>query len=75
YGGDAARLNRKLKRAGSIARLSLDGFPQFRARVNAKDDKQAIEMFATETANLILARILLIRFFEDHGFHQKNRDL
>jgi N-6 DNA Methylase len=24
--------------------------------------------FATETANLILARILLIRFFEDHGF-------
>ncbi len=75
YGGDVARLNRKLKKAGSIARLALDGLPQFRARVNAKDDKQAIEMFATETANLILARILLIRFFEDHGFFGENRFL
>jgi N-6 DNA Methylase len=75
YGGDVARLNRKLKRAGSIARLALDGLPQFRARVNAKDDKQAMEMFATETANLILARILLIRFFEDHKFFGENRYL
>ncbi|MDR7154748.1 SAM-dependent methyltransferase [Sphingobium xenophagum] len=75
YGGDVARLNRKLKKAGSIARLALDGLPEFRARVNAKDDKQALEMFATETANLILARILLIRFFEDHGFFGPNRFL
>jgi N-6 DNA Methylase len=75
YGGDVARLNRKLKKAGAIARLALDGLPQFRARVNAKDDKQAMEMFATETANLILARILLIRFFEDHGFFGENRFL
>jgi type I restriction-modification system DNA methylase subunit len=75
YGGDVARLNRKLKKAGSIARLALDGLPAFRARVNAKDDKQAMEMFATETANLILARILLIRFFEDHGFFGENRFL
>lgn len=75
YGGDVARLNRKLKKAGSIARLALDGLPQFRARVDAKDDKQALEMFATETANLILARILLIRFFEDHGFFGPNRFL
>ncbi|MEY2927073.1 MAG: hypothetical protein RL367_1550, partial [Pseudomonadota bacterium] len=75
YGGDVARLNRKLKRAGSIARLALDGLPQFRARVNAKDDKQAMEMFATETANLILARILLIRFFEDHRFFGDNHYL
>jgi SAM-dependent methyltransferase len=75
YGGDVARLNRKLKKAGSIARLALDGLPEFRARVNAKDDKQALEMFATETANLILARILLIRFFEDHSFFGPNRFL
>lgn len=75
YGGDVVRLNRKLKKAGSIARLALDGLPQFRARVNAKDEKQALEMFATETANLILARILLIRFFEDHGFFGENRFL
>ena len=68
YGGDAARLTRQLKKAGSVARLALDGLPQFRARTSAKDEKQVLEMFATETANLILARILLIRFFEDHGF-------
>ena len=30
-------------------------------------------MFAIETANLILARILLIRFFEDHGFFGPHR--
>ena len=75
YGGDAARLTRQLKKAGSVARLALDGLPQFRARTSAKDEKQVLEMFATETANLILARILLIRFFEDHGFFGPNRYL
>lgn len=79
YGGDVARLNRQLKKAGSVARLALDGLPQFRIRANAKDDakdeKRVLEMFATETANLILARILLIRFFEDHGFFGPNRYL
>lgn len=75
YGADAARLNRKLKKAGSIARLAIVAWPQFRSRINAKDEKQAREMFATETANLVLARILLIRFFEDHGFFGKHRYL
>lgn len=74
YGADVARLNRKLKKAGSIARLAITGYPQFLHRIGVKDDadakdkKRALEMFATETANLVLARILLIRFFEDHGF-------
>lgn len=79
YGADAARLNRKLKKAGSIARLAIVAWPQFRARISVKDDekgrKQALEMFATETANLVLARILLIRFFEDHGFFGARRYL
>lgn len=72
YGADVAKLNRKLRKSGSITRLALVGWPQFRARISVKNDaageRQAEEMFATETANLILARILLIRFFEDHGF-------
>ena len=42
---------------------------------DAKGEKQAQEMFATETANLVLARILLIRFFEDHGFFGEHRYL
>lgn len=75
YGADAVRLNRKLKKAGSIARLAIVAWPQFRSRISAKDDKQALEMFATETANLVLARILLIRFFEDHGFFGQHRYL
>ncbi|HEX6376607.1 MAG TPA: N-6 DNA methylase [Allosphingosinicella sp.] len=79
YGADVARLNRRLRKAGSIARLAIIGWPQFRARVNVKNDeageRQALEMFATETANLVLARILLIRFFEDHGFFGPHRYL
>jgi hypothetical protein len=79
YGADRARLNRRLRKAGSIARLAIVGWPQFRARISVKDDasgeRQALEMFATETANLILARILLIRFFEDHGFFGQHRYL
>lgn len=79
YGADVARLNRKLRRAGSIARLALVGWPQFRARISVPDtqagEKQAREMFATETANLVLARILLIRFFEDHGFFGETKYL
>lgn len=73
HAGDAGRLTRSLRRAGSIARLALDGLPQFRARVGIDNDDQVLEMFASETANLILARILLIRFFEDHGFFGENR--
>lgn len=79
YGADVARLNRRLRKAGSIARLSIIGWPQFRARVNVRNDeageRQVLEMFATETANLVLARILLLRFFEDHGFFGPHRYL
>ncbi len=79
YGADVARLNRRLRKAGSIARLAIVGWPQFRARISVKDseagERQALEMFATETANLVLARILLIRFFEDHGFFGRHRYL
>jgi hypothetical protein len=49
--------------------------PQFKARVHVRDERNVIELFATETANLILARILLIRFFEDHELFGKNRYL
>ena len=75
YGADVALLNRRLRKAGSLARLAIVGWPAFRARVSAKTEAQAQEMFAIETANLILARILLIRFFEDHGFFGEHRYL
>jgi hypothetical protein len=79
YGADVARINRRLRKAGSIARLAIVGWPQFRARISVKNneagERQALEMFATETANLVLARILLIRFFEDHRFFGEHRYL
>lgn len=75
YGSDVARLNRRLRKAGSVARLAITGYPQFRERISARTEAQAMEMFATETANLVLARILLIRFFEDHRFFGDHRYL
>jgi hypothetical protein len=81
YGADVAKLNRRLRRRGSITRLAIVGWPSFRARVNIRERTPALElakaqeMFATETANLVLARILLIRFFEDHRFFGEHRYL
>ena len=54
-----------------MARLTLNALPKFAERtgIDPKCDSEKLErFFATETANLILARILLIRFLEDHGF-------
>jgi type I restriction-modification system DNA methylase subunit len=77
HNGDVARLTRRLKRAGAVARLALSGLREFRLRVgigsDAESEKRLLEMFAIETANLVLARILLIRFFEDHGFFGETR--
>ena len=81
YGSDVAKLNRKLRKAGSIARLAIVGWPSFVARVAIKEKTsektlaKEQEMFAIETANLILARTLLIRFFEDHKFFGEKRYL
>ncbi len=69
---DAARLRRKFAKSPTIARLAIQGLPEFQRRTGADDDKVQT-LFAIETANLILARILLLRFFEDHGFFGKIR--
>ena len=64
---EASKLRRYLAQHGTIARLALEGLPEFKARTGAQDQK-VHAMFAAETANLVLARILLIRFLEDHSF-------
>ena len=75
---DAAVLHRFLVQQPSLSRLTLDALPRFAERAGiktAKDEKEvekAERFFATETANLIIARILLIRFLEDHGFFDVN---
>jgi SAM-dependent methyltransferase len=64
---EAAKLRRDFSRAPHVARLALRGLPDFQSRTGVEDE-QLDELFAIETANLILARVLLLRFFEDHGF-------
>lgn len=64
---DAVTLRIQFKKNPCIARLALDGLPSFQARTGAKDENLA-ELFSIESANLILARILLLRFLEDNGF-------
>lgn len=58
----------------SVARLATHGLPTFQYRTGAPDDRVQ-ELFAVETANLILARVLLLRFLEDHGFFGEKRYL
>ena len=65
-------LRRQFAKHPHIARLALDGLPMFQSRTGA-DDGKVEELFAIETANLILARVLLLRFFEDHGFFGQRR--
>lgn len=64
---EAVRLKRIFAKAPHVARLALTGLPQFQSRTGV-DDAKVHDLFAIETANLILARVLLLRFFEDHGF-------
>jgi hypothetical protein len=68
---DAAVLRRHLVQTPALARLTLDALPRFAERTGLDTHKEGEKLerfFANETANLILARILLIRFLEDHGF-------
>jgi hypothetical protein len=69
---EAARLSRVFATNPHIARLAVTGLTDFQARTGV-DDQDRDELFAIETANLVLARVLLIRFFEDHGFFGETR--
>jgi hypothetical protein len=69
---DSARLKRTFARSPHVARLAVSGLPEFQARTGVEDAKLK-ELFAIETANLILARVLLLRFFEDHQFFGETR--
>jgi hypothetical protein len=67
----SATLRKKLSQNATMTRLTLDALPRFASRIGRDLDEELdlIErIFAIETANLILARILLIRFLEDYAF-------
>jgi len=69
---EATLLRQEFAKKPSLTRLALDGLPNFQQRTGC-EDKNLDELFAIETANMILARVLLIRFFEDHGFFGKKK--
>lgn len=69
---EAARLRRLFGRDLTAASLAFEGLPSFQARTGA-EDTQLRELFTTESANLVLARILLLRFLEDHAFFGPHR--
>ena len=71
HGRDVQDINRTLAAEPALARLTLSALPKFAERTGidpTRDSEKLERFFATETANLILARILLIRFLEDYGF-------
>jgi N-6 DNA Methylase len=71
---DSFALRKVFAKSPNIARVALEALPQFQARTGA-EDKKLQELFAVESANLVLARVLLLRFFEDNGFFGNRRYL
>jgi hypothetical protein len=69
---DVHALAKAVKRDVSIARLGCFTLPHFLERVSEKDEKKrlstALDLLAAETTSLLLARCMMLRFFEDHGF-------
>lgn len=65
HDAQVATLRAKWLKNPPLAKLALKWLPAFHERMGKRDKDHH---FAIETANLILARILLIRFFEDHDF-------
>ncbi len=74
---DSSRLERALGRSPRLSRITFGELPDLRVRLGVppdrEDDVRTLDLFAAETANLILARVLLIRFFEDNGFFGPRR--
>lgn len=60
----ARQLAKTLRKNMPLSKLVTRALPAYHDRTG----KKKREPFAAESANLILARILLLRFFEDHNF-------
>ena len=65
HDAEVKRMREDWRRKPHLLKLALRGLPAFHERAG---EKAKDEQFAIETANLILARILMLRFLEDHDF-------
>lgn len=74
-----ARFRRMVRDNPAAARLGCFTLGEYENR--AKGDtplekgEKAVTLLASETASLLIARCLMLRFFEDHGFFGENRYL
>lgn len=83
YTALAETLKSKLRTHPAAAKLALSALPAYHRRRAGKDAKNTdptdinrhTDSFAIESANLMLARIMLLRFFEDHRFFGEKRYL
>ncbi len=72
---DVEKVKERIMANPSMAKLAIVWLPEFKKRIGKVKESTLKELFAIETANMILARILLLRFFEDHGFFGEKRYL
>jgi len=76
---DVHAIAKAVKRDATIARLGCFTLPQFLERPAEQDEKKrlaiALDLLAAETASLLLARCMVLRFFEDHGFFGEKKYL
>ena len=72
-------MRRIVRRQHAAARLGCFTLPEYEARAlgetPAERARNAVALLASETASLLVARCLMLRFFEDHGFFGGQRYL
>ena len=69
---DARALRLALQRSRHVARLVVDILPKF-AKESGEVALGTYQKFAVQSAHLLLARVLLLRFLEDNGFFGERR--
>ena len=74
-----AELRRAVRDDPAAARLGCFTLPEYQERAKgdteAEKASKAVALLASETASLLIARCLMLRFFEDHGFFGEKRYL
>jgi hypothetical protein len=71
---DVRQIRELLKKNPPVARFAWFTYPEFLQRAKNEQDT-ALDLLAAETASLILARSMMLRFFEDHGFFKDKKYL
>jgi hypothetical protein len=73
------RLRRLVRQHPAAARLGCFTLPEYESRALGETAEEkarnAVALLASETASLLVARCLMLRFFEDHGFFGEQRYL